>query len=203
MTTDGQLSVLFSPRPAGVARELLAQAERARKAGARRERVLERRHAVHVAMTGAIDTSDRPAAEVDRLLGDLNDWMDVQDDAAFAGERPIGAILWTACQALDLPVDLTVWEHEDWADQEIVQRPEGSPYRAHRVTAGRRGSRGLTPTLPTASPTANPVRGHPPLPSPRPSVARAGPDAPFPRREPARSRRVRPRVCAATRLRPG
>ena len=117
----------------------MAQAERARKAGARRERVLERRNAVQVAMTGAIDTSDRPAAEVDRLLDDLNDWMDVQDDDAFAAERPIRAILWTACQALDLPVDLTVWEHEDWAAEEIVQRPEGSPFRAHRVTRGPLG----------------------------------------------------------------
>ena len=123
----------------GVARGLLAQAERAQKAAARRERVSERRGAVQVAMTGAIDRPDRPAAEVDRLLDDLNDWMDVQDDDAFAGERPIGAILWTACQALDLPVDLTVWEHEDWAAEEIVQRPPGSPYRAHRVTRGPPG----------------------------------------------------------------
>ena len=120
----------------GLARELMAQAERAQTAAARRERVAERRGAVHVAMTGAIDAPARPETEVDRLLDDLNDWMDVQDDDAFAAERPIGAILWTACQALGLPVDLTVWEHEDWADQEIVQRPEGSPYRAHRVTRG-------------------------------------------------------------------
>ena len=120
----------------GLGRQMLAQAERAQKAAARRERVSERRNAVHVAMTGAVDRPDRPAAEVDRLLDDLNDWMDVADDETFAGEGPIGALLWTACQALDLPVDLTVWEHEDWAAEEIVQRPQGSPYRAHRVTRG-------------------------------------------------------------------
>ena len=120
----------------GLARELMAQAERAKQAVARRERVTERRNAVHVAMTGAIDRPARPETEVDRLLDDLNDWMDVQDDEAFAGEGPLGAILWSACQALDLSLDLTVWEHEDWAGQEIVQRPPGSPFRAHRVTRG-------------------------------------------------------------------
>ena len=120
----------------GVARQLLAQAERAQKAAARRERVGERRNAVHVGMRGAIDTPARTPAEVDRLLDDLNDWMDAADDDAFAGEGPLGAILWAACQALDLPVDLAAWEHEDWADEEIVQRPEGSPFRAHRVTRG-------------------------------------------------------------------
>ena len=104
----------------GLGRRLLAQAERAAKAAARRERVLERRNAVQVAMIGAIDRPARPETEVDRLLDDLNDWMDVQDDEAFAAEGPLGALLWTACQVLDLPVDLTVWEHEDWADQEIV-----------------------------------------------------------------------------------
>ena len=125
----------------GLGRRLLAQAERAQKAAARRERVLERRNAVQVAMTDAIDRPARPETEVDRLLDDLNDWMDVQDDDAFAGEGPLGALLWTACQAVELPVDLTVWEHEDWAAEEIVQRPPGSPFRAHRVT---RGGPGLT-----------------------------------------------------------
>ena len=46
----------------GLARRLMAQAERAQKAAARRERVLERRNAVHVAMTDAIDRPARPAA---------------------------------------------------------------------------------------------------------------------------------------------
>ena len=123
----------------------MAPAECAQRAGARRERVSERRNAVQVAMTGAIDTPARTPAEVDRLLDDLNDGMDVQDDDAFAGQRPLGAILWTACQALDLSVDLTVWEHEDWADQEIVQRPEGSPSAPTASPAGPQGSPGPTP----------------------------------------------------------
>ncbi len=125
----------------GLGRQMLAQAERAQKAAARRERVAQRRGAVQVAMTGAIDRPARPEAEVDRLLDDLNDWMDAADDEAFAAEGPLGALLWDACKALDLPVDLTVWEQEDWADEEIVQRPKGSPFRAHRVT---RGPPGLT-----------------------------------------------------------
>ena len=93
-------------------------------------------------MTGAIDTPDRPAAEVDRLLDDLNDWMDLQGDDAFAGERPIGAILWTACQALDLPVDLTVWELEDWAPKRsfsVLGAPPTAP--PHPPTLSRHPGR--------------------------------------------------------------
>ena len=167
----------------GLGRALMAKAERAQKAGARRERVNERRNAVHVSMRSAIDTPARTAAEVDRLLDDLNDWMDAADDAAFAGDGPLGAILWTACQALDLPVDLTVWEHEDWADDEIVQRSEGSPFRAHRVTRGPPGLSWSNPPSPSWGGTdreairvGNADSGNPPDPVPWTSKSFPTPD---------------------------
>ena len=121
-----------------LAAKLKAKEDRAAKAAARRERVAQRRNAVATSMLGLIDDSQvRPTAEIERLLDDLHDRLDLEPDETFAGEGPIGAILWRLCKALQIPVDLAAWENEDWAAEEIVERPPDSPFTAYRIT--RRG----------------------------------------------------------------
>ena len=118
-----------------LAAKLKAREDRAAQAAARRERVAQRRNTVATGMLGLIDDSHvRPVCEIERLLDDLHDALDLEPDETFADEGPIGAILWRLCRQLNLAVDLAAWENEDWAAEEIVERPPDSPFTAYRVT---------------------------------------------------------------------
>ena len=119
-----------------LAQRLAAEAERAARAAERKERIKVRRADVDFAMTQAIDNGSRPIAEIDRFSDDVDDWMDGAEDDIF-DTQPIGVILQRLCRDIGLPLDLTVWENEAWAMDEMVHRPPGSPYTTQRRTPGR------------------------------------------------------------------
>ncbi len=82
--------------------------------------------------------ASRPKADTERLLDDLDDWIERQDQEVF-NALPIGATVWRACQDLGLPMDLRFWEGQDWANDELADRPRGSPFTAWRRTAPPKG----------------------------------------------------------------
>jgi hypothetical protein len=116
-------------------REMQLADDRAAAAAQRRTRVLERRNTVQVCMNEALETDTVCSPDrIDRLTDDVRDWMDREPEETFADDRPIGGILWRICRDLGLPVDLGVWDHEGWADDEMTQDTPGSPYAAWRGT---------------------------------------------------------------------
>jgi hypothetical protein len=104
----------------------------AARATERQQIVFERKTEVRASMVEAIEEGqDRPKAETERLLDDLDDWIERQDDTAFEA-GPIGKIVWEACRQLGLPMDLDLWESSDWRENERYERPPGSPFTAWR-----------------------------------------------------------------------
>jgi hypothetical protein len=110
------------------------RAARAAAAAQRHEKAVEVRSEIHDGMMRAIHESPtRPPAEIERLLDDLDDWIERQDEEVFHA-RPIGATVLRACLDLGLPMDLGFWRWEGWGDEENCSRPPGSPFTAWRRT---------------------------------------------------------------------
>ena len=116
-----------------LARQLKAQIERAERAQARRQRIGERKRAVHDALTHVAHMEDRSERETEQLFDAIRDWIDTAAEQTFADERAVGEIVAGACRDLGLPIDLSLWTDEAWAIEEILTRPKGSPYAAFRL----------------------------------------------------------------------
>ena len=86
-----------------------------------------RRALVGAVVSTVIETARPPRLETENLLADLNERLDAYDDERFLNQ-PTGAIIQGLCRDLDLPLDLTLWQDQAWAKEEIQLRPKGSPF---------------------------------------------------------------------------
>ena len=112
-----------------------AQAQRAEQAAQRQARISERKRTVHDAVTHVVYFEDRDKEATERLFDDIDNWVDAAEQALFADDRPIGALVAQACRDVGLPIDLGLWIDRKWATDEWNARPPGSPYTAYRLAA--------------------------------------------------------------------
>ena len=111
---------------------LKAEIERAAKAAKRRQtldlRKLYVRHAVETIVEAQVPR--REAAE--QLLNDLDLGLERFADADVE-VRSIGEMVARLCQDLGVTFDPVLLGDEEWAVEEIVERPKGSPFADHRI----------------------------------------------------------------------
>ena len=118
---DGRLSAV-----------LKAEIARAAKAAQRRQSLDDRkvyvRHAVETLVEAQVPR--REAAE--QLLGDLDLGLEAFADADLE-VRSIGEMVARLCQDLGMTFDPVLLGDEEWAVEEIVERPKGSPFADRRI----------------------------------------------------------------------
>ena len=73
------------------------------------------------------------------LAFQLDERLDAYDDPdrAELGRRPIGALVAEICRALDVQVDWSLWEEEEWACQEAQTKAPGSPYASQSAVTSQ------------------------------------------------------------------
>ena len=118
---DGRLSAV-----------LKAEIARAAKAAQRRQSLDDRkvyvRHAVETLVEAQVPR--REAAE--QLLGDLDLGLEAFADADLE-LRSVGEMVARLCQDLGVTFDPVLLGDEEWAVEEIVERPKGSPFADRRI----------------------------------------------------------------------
>lgn len=121
---------------------------------ARRASVGQRRDTLIKGLGLAIRAERRERPETERLFDRGVDWLYEQADADVLA-RPVGAVLEEALAYLGLVFDADLFESEDWAVEECLARPPGSPYAApqaewrprHRAARAAAGPAGRPPDL--------------------------------------------------------
>ena len=108
----------------------------ARTAAIRRARYGITARLAHAAVSQAIeietlqDPDEVRAERLDeRLLDDLED----PDEMDAIADLPVSAVIARICADLGVPVDWSLWAHEDWALEERRTRTPGSPYARDRA----------------------------------------------------------------------
>ena len=111
---------------------LKAEIARAARAAQRRQSLDDRkvyvRHAVETLIEAQVPR--REAAE--QLLGDLDLGLEAFADADLE-RRSIGEMVASLCQDLGVSFDPVLLGDEEWAVEEIVERPKGSPFADRRI----------------------------------------------------------------------
>jgi hypothetical protein len=86
-----------------------------------------RRAVVGNLVQAAIEADPRPRAEREKLLEDLNEFLDQADNEIFL-DLPIGQLAQMLCRDWNVPVDLDLWRDKSWAQDEASLRARGSPF---------------------------------------------------------------------------
>ena len=118
---DGRLSAV-----------LKAEVERAAKAAKRRQSLDDRKIYVRHAVQDIIEAQVPRREAAEQLLNDLDLGLEGFADADVE-IRSIGEIVARLCQDLGVTFDPVLLRDEEWAIEEIVERPKGSPFADRRI----------------------------------------------------------------------
>ncbi len=139
---DGRLSAM-----------LKAQAERAATAARRRQTRDDREVYVRHAVEDVIEAQVPRREAAEQLLNDLDFHLEAFTDADLEG-RSVGELVAALCQDLGVTFDPVLLRDEEWAVEEIVERPKGSPFADRRIAGlghprrPARAARQSQPSLP-------------------------------------------------------
>jgi hypothetical protein len=100
---------------------------RAEQAEARREKIRDRHMAVGTAMMKAIRSDGYSDDSHERLFNDLEDRLELLSDSEVELSS-LGGIVKRLCTQLNVAFDPNMFQDQDWAVEEIIKRPTGSPY---------------------------------------------------------------------------
>jgi hypothetical protein len=107
----------------------IADGYREARAEAARRRAIEievlgarRKHRVGDIVQEIIE-SETPEADRDALLGDLEERLGDDDDAADFGERPLGELVAAICRDLGVIPDWSLWQDEPWSAEAMAATP--------------------------------------------------------------------------------
>ena len=118
---DGRLSAV-----------LKAQAERAAKAAKRRQSLDDRKIYVRHAVQDIVEAQVPRREAAEQLLNDLDLGLEAFADADLE-VRSVGEMVARLCQDLGVSFDPVLLGDEEWAVEEIVERPKGSPFADRRI----------------------------------------------------------------------
>ena len=102
--------------------ELLKQS-RSYLLGAKRRQV---KRAVADAIESEAESGGLYPSDAERLFDRLDER--IEDEVDGFDDRPVGELIERLCRKLGVTPDWTRWQAEDWAAEEIAERPKGSPY---------------------------------------------------------------------------
>jgi hypothetical protein len=100
---------------------------RIEQAEARRIRIRDRHLAVGTAMMKAVRADGYSDDSHERLFNDLYDRLERLTDSEVELSS-LGGIVKRLCNQLSVPFDPMMFTSQDWAVEEIIKRPAGSPY---------------------------------------------------------------------------
>ena len=84
------------------------------------------KRAVSDAIESEVETGGLYPSDAERLFDRLDER--IEDEVDDFDDRPVGALIERLCRKLGVAPDWTRWQAEDWAAEEIAERPKGSPY---------------------------------------------------------------------------
>jgi hypothetical protein len=102
--------------------ELLKQS-RSYLLGAKRRQV---KRAVADAIESEAESGGIYPSDAERLFDRLDER--IEDEVDDLDDRPVGELIERLCRKLGVAPDWTRWQGEDWAVEEIADKPKGSPY---------------------------------------------------------------------------
>jgi hypothetical protein len=105
----------------------LAAQRRIEQAEARRVKIRDRHLAIGSALMKAIRADGRGDDAHERLFNDLEDRLELLTDSEVELQS-LGGIVKRLCDQLNVPFEPMMFESQDWAVDEIIARPQGSPY---------------------------------------------------------------------------
>ena len=105
---------------------LVAQ-RRIEQAQARRVKIRDRHLAIGSALIKAIRADGRSDDAHERLFNDLEDRLELLTDSEVELSS-LGGIVKRLCAQLNVPFEPMMFAADDWAIDEIIARPQGSPY---------------------------------------------------------------------------
>jgi hypothetical protein len=91
--------------------------------GAKRRQV---KRAVSDAIEAEAESGGLYPSDAERLFDRLDER--IEDEVDDFDDRPVGALIERLCRKLGVAPDWARWQAEDWAVEEIAERPKGSPY---------------------------------------------------------------------------